>query len=121
MGFLDKMKEQAAVATAAAKDAAQKGQAKLDDLQAKRGSDALLRDLGAAVYAQKTDRATPATDSEIERLVGALQEHEASHGALSLGPEAPAAAPAADPGNGVVPPPATGTPLADSPPTGQTL
>jgi hypothetical protein len=36
MGFLDKVKEQAAVATAAAKDAAQKGQAKLDDLQAPR-------------------------------------------------------------------------------------
>ena len=58
MGFLDRVKEQAAIATAAAKDAAQKGQAKLDDLQAKRAGDALLRDLGAAIYAQKTGRST---------------------------------------------------------------
>ena len=51
MGFLDKVKEQAASATAVAKDAAQKGQAKLDDMQAKKAADALLRDLGVATYA----------------------------------------------------------------------
>jgi hypothetical protein len=89
MGFLDKVKEQAAVATAVAKDAAQKGQAKLDDIQAKRAADAMLRDLGAAFYAQRTGRATPSSEADIDRLVAALGQHEADHGPLSLSPEAP--------------------------------
>ena len=38
MGFLDKAKEQMAVATTVAKDAAQKGQAKIDAAQAKRAA-----------------------------------------------------------------------------------
>ncbi len=46
MGLLDKVKATAATATEAAKDAAAKGQAKLDDAQAKKAADGLLRDLG---------------------------------------------------------------------------
>jgi dihydroxyacetone kinase-like predicted kinase len=95
MGLLDKVKAQATAATAAAKDAAQKGQAKLDEVQSKKGADSLLRDLGAAFYATKTGRATPSTDSDIDRLVGALQTHESEHGALTLAPESAAAAPTA--------------------------
>jgi hypothetical protein len=117
MGFLDRVKEQAAVATAAAKDAAQKGQAKLDDLQSKRAGDALLRDLGAAFYAQKTGRSTPTSDADIERLVGALRDHEASHGTLSLVPEAPVGG---DTGTTVAAPP-SGSPVGSPPPSGQTL
>jgi hypothetical protein len=95
MGLLDKVKAQATAATAVAKDAAQKGQAKLDEVQSKKGADSLLRDLGAAFYATKTGRATPSTDSEIDRLVAALQTHESEHGALTLAPESAAAAPTA--------------------------
>jgi len=95
MGLLDKVKAQATAATAVAKDAAQKGQAKLDEVQSKKGADSLLRDLGGAYYATKTGRATPSTDSEIDRLVGALQTHESEHGALTLAPESAAAAPTA--------------------------
>jgi uncharacterized protein (DUF2164 family) len=90
MGFLDKVKEQAAVATAVAKDAAQKGQAKIDDLQAKRAADALLRDLGAAYYAQQTGRSTPTTDADVQRLIEQLKGHEALNGTVSLTPEAAA-------------------------------
>ena len=85
MGLLDKVKATAATATEAAKDAAAKGQAKLDDAQAKKAADGLLRDLGAAFYATKTGRSTPTTDSEIERLVAALQQHESEHGADHAG------------------------------------
>ena len=92
MGLLDKVKAQATAATAAAKDAAQKGQAKLDEVQSKKGADSLLRDLGAAFYATKTGRATPSTDADIDRLVAALQAHESEHGALTLAPESAAAA-----------------------------
>jgi hypothetical protein len=95
MGLLDKVKAQATAATVMAKDAAQKGQAKLDEVQSKKGADGMLRDLGAAVYATKTGRATPSTDADIDRLVAALQTHESEHGALTLAPESAAAAPTA--------------------------
>jgi hypothetical protein len=95
MGLLDKVKAQAAAATVIAKDAAQKGQAKLDEVQAKKSADGMLRDLGAAVYATKTGRATPSTEAEIERLVAALEAHESEHGVLTLAPESAAAAPTA--------------------------
>jgi hypothetical protein len=95
MGLLDKVKAQATAATVMAKDAAQKGQAKLDEVQSKKGADGMLRDLGAAFYATKTGRATPSTEADIDRLVAALQAHESEHGALTLAPESAAAAPTA--------------------------
>lgn len=88
MGLLDRVKEQAATATATAtaraKDAAQKGQAKLDAMQAARAADALLRDLGAAVYAERTGRALPGTEAAIEQILGALRAHEEEHGSIDL-------------------------------------
>ncbi len=89
MGLLDKMKTQAASATAMAKDAAQKGQAKLDALQAKRAADVLLRNLGAVTYAQRTGRATPTADDDAQRIVASLQEHEKEHGPVDLRADAP--------------------------------
>ena len=97
MGLLDKVKATAATATVAAKDAAAKGQAKLDEAQAKKAADGMLRDLGAAFYATKTGRATPTTDADIDRLVASLQAHEAEHGPITLAPESAAAAPTATP------------------------
>lgn len=91
MGFLDKMKEQAAVATTVAKDAAAKGQAKLEDAQAKRAADGIFRDLGVAVYAQRTGRASGASAADVDRLVAALARHEEQHGTLTLTFESPAA------------------------------
>jgi hypothetical protein len=107
MGLHDKVKAQASAATAVAKDAAQKGQAKLDEVQAKKAADGMLRDLGAAFYATKTGRSTPSTDSEIDRLVAALQTHESEHGSLTLAPESAAAAPTATTSG---PPPTAGAP-----------
>jgi hypothetical protein len=128
MGFLDKVKEQAATATAAAKEAAQKGQAKLDDLQSKRAADALLRDLGAATYSKRMGRADDSVDAEIERLVTALNDHEAAHGLISTDGTSSAGASSAgassagasSAGDGSTAPPPTGSPVAP-PPTGQTL
>ncbi len=145
MGFLDKVKETTAQATAAAKDAANKGQAKLDTMQAKKAADAMLRDLGVAAYAEQTGRGTPETQASAGRLVAALQQHEATNGAISLTFESPAAAdpaaaaaagvptaadpaqPAAAPPQGV-PPSAPAAPPAQAPadspippPTSQTV
>jgi hypothetical protein len=84
MGLLDRVKEGAAQASAAAKDAAQKGQARLDAMQAKRAADALLRDLGAAAYAEKAGRAAPDNAATIDRILGALEEHEKENGPIDL-------------------------------------
>ena len=98
MGLLDKVKAQATAATEMAKDAAAKGQAKMNEAQAKKAADGMLRDLGAAFYATKTGRSTPTTDADIEQLVTALQAHESEHGQITLAPESAAAAPTATPG-----------------------
>ena len=84
MGFLDKVKESAAQATAVAKDAAQKGQAKLDAIQTKKAADGLLRDLGAAAYAEKVGRAGPNNSADIDRILAALEEHERTNGQIDL-------------------------------------
>lgn len=128
MGLLDKVKQTAATATEAAKDAAAKGQAKMDQAQAKKAADGLLRDLGAAFYATKTGRSTPTTEADIDRLVAALQTHESEHGQITLAPETPAAGPTAAPAEGSAapappPPPQAADPASPPPPppTAQTL
>jgi hypothetical protein len=130
MGLLDKVKATAATATEAAKDAAAKGQAKLDEAQANKVADGMLRDLGAAFYATKTGRSTPTTDSDMERLVAALQDHEQKHGPITLAPESAAAGPTAAPADGSggaasppAPPPQAADPASPPPPppTAQTL
>ena len=104
MGLLDKVKAQATAATEMAKDAAAKGQAKMNEVQAKKAADGMLRDLGAAFYATKTGRATPTTDSDIDQLVASLQAHESEHGQITLAPESAAAAPTATPSGGTAAP-----------------
>ncbi len=89
MGLLDKVKTQAANASAMAKDAAQKGQAKFDAMQAKRAADVLLRNLGAVVYGQRTGRAGATAEADAERIVVSLKDHEAEHGPIDLGAEPP--------------------------------
>jgi hypothetical protein len=129
MGLLDKVKAQATAATEMAKDAAAKGQAKMNDAQAKKTADGMLRDLGAAYYATQTGRATPTTDADMAQLVASLQAHESEHGQITLAPESAAAAPTAAPaGDGSAapappPPPRAADPSSPPPPppTAQTL
>ena len=90
MGLMDKVKEQAAAVSAAAKDAAAKGQGKLDEMQAKKAADAMLRDLGALTYASATGRDGATAEADAQRLVSALQAQEADHGPVSLELESPA-------------------------------
>jgi hypothetical protein len=79
MGLMDKVKQQAGQALVKAQQGVSQGQAKLDQVQAKRQADVLLRDLGAAYYAwQRTDGPKEAVDAAI-RLV---DEHVAAHGAV---------------------------------------
>ena len=82
MGFMDKVKEQASVAAAAAKDAAQKGQAKVGEVQAKRAADGVLRQLGLAAYLQETNRAKSTAESDIAGYIDSLKAYEAEFGEL---------------------------------------
>ena len=96
MGLMDRMREQAAqVAQRTAQvtqEAAQQGKAKLDQAQAKRRADAMFRDLGAAVYAERTGRGGTDTADKIERLVTALKQQEAEQGlGDTSGPAPPSA------------------------------
>jgi hypothetical protein len=93
MGLMDKVKAQATVL-------AQKTQDTARDIQAKRRADAMLRNLGADVYAERTGRGTSSTQADIERLISDLKAHEAENG-LNLAPESPDQAAAAP---GGVPP-----------------
>ena len=97
MGLMDKVKASASQLAEKAQEAGKAGQAKLDAVQAKRHADNLLHDLGAAIYAERTGRATPATEASIDRVVGELRQHEQEHGELSLAAEADSAGTAGAP------------------------
>jgi hypothetical protein len=92
MALMDKMKAQAQQLAQKAQEAGKAGQSKLEDVQAKRKWDATLRDLGAAVYAQKTGTATDG-DADVERIMKELNELEAQSAADAAADATPAAAP----------------------------
>jgi hypothetical protein len=100
MPFMDKMKAGAAQAAQKAQQAAKAGQAKIDEAKAKREQDAMFRDLGAAVYAQRTGSGDANAAGEIDRLVAALKEHEEAAAAAA---EAAAAPASTEPGSGSAP------------------
>jgi hypothetical protein len=83
MAFMDKVKAQAEVGLAKANEASKAGQAKLEEVQAKRRADGLLHDLGAFVYAEHAGRGTPATATEQTRLIEELKQYEAEYGPLA--------------------------------------
>lgn len=99
MGLLDKVKAQAGQVAQKAQEAGRAGQAKLDQAQAKRRADALFRDLGAAVYAERMGRAGPQGGQEIDRLIAELTRHEAENGSVSTAPTSSPDAPGASEGD----------------------
>ena len=85
MGLMDKVKQQAGQALAKAQEGVNQGQAKLDQVQAKRQADALLRKLGAAYYARER---TNGPQDPIDSTMKELDEHVAAHGPLDTAPGA---------------------------------
>lgn len=79
MGFMDKVKAQADQLAVKAQHGVAQGQAKFEELQNKRKADALLRDLGAAVYAAQR---TGGEHEPIEKALAALDAHVAEHGPI---------------------------------------
>ena len=76
MALFDKVKEQATQLAQKAQEAGKAGQAKIQDAQATRKFDGMLRDLGAAVYAEKTGEVSD-NSAEIDRIVGELKAFDA--------------------------------------------
>lgn len=108
MALFDKVKEQASQLAQKAQEAGKAGQAKLEDVQAKRKSDAMLRDLGAALYAQKTTGVD--NSAEIDRIVGELTAFEAEQGPVAAddASDAGGSTPGSGPSSEAEPPPEGG-------------
>ena len=96
MGLMDKVKAQATQLAQKTQETARDGMAKFDQAQAGRRADDLLRNLGAAVYAQQTGKGGPDTQAQIDKLVADISAHEAQNG-INLGSN-----PADQPGPGGV-------------------
>ena len=97
MGFMDKVREQSTQLAQKAQETAREGKVKLDQAQAKRRADAIFRDLGAAIYAERTGRPGADNQEKIDRLIEALSRQEADQGLGDTdgGPPPTAASPAA--------------------------
>jgi hypothetical protein len=79
MGLMDKVKAQAEQAVAIGKKGVAQGQAKVEEVQAKRHADALLRNLGAAYYAQQH---TGGSAASVTSALAAVDAHATEHGAI---------------------------------------
>ena len=69
-GFLDRAKEQAQRGLA-------QGKEKVEEVQAQRTGNDLLRKLGAAYYAQQRGAGSPA---DLQQALAAVEQHIAEHG-----------------------------------------
>jgi hypothetical protein len=82
--FLDRAKAAAERAKVAAQQGVQQGQAKLDAMAAKRRGDMLLRDLGAAYYAEQRH---DGSHEAVLRVLALLDSHVAQHGPVGAAAE----------------------------------
>lgn len=65
MGLMDKVKAQAS-------ELAREGKAKYDQVQATRRADAMLRNLGALVFKERTGRGAPDSQAQIDKLLSLI-------------------------------------------------
>jgi hypothetical protein len=77
---MDKVKAQATQLAQQTKEAAQEGKAKLDQAQANRRGDAMLRQLGAVVLAERTGRGAADNQAKIDRLITDISAYERENG-----------------------------------------
>jgi len=84
---MDKVKAQANQLAQKTQEAAQEGKARIDQAQANRRGDALLRQLGALVFADRTGRGTADTQARIEQLISEISAHERANGLNMTSPQ----------------------------------
>ncbi len=80
MGLMDKVKAQATQLAQKGQEAAAQGKARIDQVQANRHGDMLLRNLGAAVYAECTGRGSADSQAKIDKLIETISAHEKENG-----------------------------------------
>jgi hypothetical protein len=80
MGLMDRVKAQATQLGQKAQEAAAEGKARLDQAQANRKGDGMLRNLGALVYSQQTGRGSADSQSKIDSQIQEIQAHERENG-----------------------------------------
>lgn len=90
MGLMDKLKVQAEQVAARAQQGGAQMQVKFDQVQAKRASDALLRDLGVAYYAEQRQEGG---HEAVEQALAALDAHASQHGTIDASTTGPQPAP----------------------------
>ncbi len=83
MALVDKVKNQAAQLAQKAQEAGKVGQAKIEEIQARRQADAALRELGRLVYHQVKAGGSLAMTPEMESRVAEVSSYETEHGPLS--------------------------------------
>jgi hypothetical protein len=98
MGLMDRVKAQAAQIAQQAQEAAQEGRARIDQVQASRRGDAMLRQLGAAVLAERTGRGAADSQARIEQLINEITAYERESGLNLTNPSPQPGAPAGMPG-----------------------
>jgi hypothetical protein len=80
MGLMDRVRAQATQIAQQAQGAAQEGKNRLDQAQAGRRGDVLLRQLGALVFAERTGRGTADSQAQIDQLINEISAHENQNG-----------------------------------------
>jgi hypothetical protein len=80
MGLMDRVRAQATQLAQQAQEAAQEGKARLDQAQAGRRGDMLLRQLGALVFAERTGRGAADSPARIDQLISEISAHESQNG-----------------------------------------
>ena len=94
MGLMDKVKAQATQLAEQTRQAAEQGKAKLDQAQANRRGDQMLRQLGVLVLADRTGRGAPDGQAKIDQLVNDISAYERENGLnLTTEPAAPSGVP----------------------------
>src|SRR6266567_1048274 len=80
MGLMDKVKAQATQLAQKTQETARDSKARFDQSQAHKRADAMFRNLGALVFAERTDRGSADTQGQIDKLVADISAHEAQNG-----------------------------------------
>jgi hypothetical protein len=89
MGLMDRVRAQATQIAQQAQEAAQEGKSRLDQAQAGRRGDVMLRQLGALVFAERTGRGTADSQAKIDQLISEISAHESQNGLNLADPAQP--------------------------------
>jgi hypothetical protein len=80
MGIMDKAKAQAGHVAQKTQERAQAGKAKYDQSQANQHANAMLQQLGASVYAERTGHGTADSQAKIDKQVNDISAYERDNG-----------------------------------------